>query len=284
MAEESTVTVPAAPQVCRRDDARESRNQKIMITNAGIFSTPTIDRDPQREQLTETIRVLLVGMRVYTQLLARALRQDQTFDAVEAGCEEVAAALLNYRPHVAVIDAGSDREPSKGSDIVRQLRVLRPQTQVVLLLEFNRRQLVLEAFRASANGVLSRGESLDILKKCICSVHRGQVWASSGELRLVLETLRSALPLQLVDFGGKPLLSKREQDVVRGIAEGMTNREIAEHLKLSVHTVKNYVFRIFDRLGVSSRVEVVLYAVSQASKSQGLHSPQPSRAVLRLSP
>jgi DNA-binding NarL/FixJ family response regulator len=233
-----------------------------------VSSTLNVDRGAQPEQSADSIRVLIVGMRMYTQLLARALRDDQNFDAVEAGCREAAAAASNHRPHVAVIDAGSDREPSKASDIVRHLRFLHPQTQVVILLESDRPQLVLEAFRAGANGVLSRDESLDILKKCICSVHRGQVWASSGELRLVLETLRSTLPSQLVDFGGKPLLSKREQDVVRGIAEGMTNREIAEHLKLSVHTVKNYVFKIFDRLGVSRRVEVVLYAMSQASESQ----------------
>jgi len=236
------------------------------ITPASVCSTSTIDRGVQSEQSADYIRVLIVGVRMYTQLLAEALRQDQNFDAVEAGCEQAAAAASNHRPHVAVIDAGSDREPSKASDIVRQLRVLHPQTQVIILLESNRPQLVLEAFRAGANGVLSRDESLDILKKCICSVHRGQVWASSVELRLVLETLRSALPSQLVDFRGKPLLSKREQDVVRGIALGMTNREIAEHLKLSVHTVKNYVFKIFDRLGVFSRMEVALYSMSQAAK------------------
>jgi two-component system nitrate/nitrite response regulator NarL len=241
---------------------------KTMITNAGISNTPTIDSGAQREQSADSTRVLIVGMRMYTQLLAQALKQDQNLDAVEASCEEAVEAVSNHLPHVAVIDAGSDGEPSKASDIARQLRAMHPQTQLVILLESNRPQLVQEAFRAGANGVLSRGESLDILKKCICSVHRGQVWASSGEFRLLLETVRSALPSQLVDFGGKPLLSKREQDVVRGIAEGMTNREIAEHLKLSVHTVKNYVFKIFDRLGVSSRVEVVLYAMSQASKSQ----------------
>ncbi|MBZ5550920.1 MAG: response regulator transcription factor [Acidobacteriia bacterium] len=238
------------------------------ITTTGISSTLDIDRGAPCEQTADRIRVLIVGMRMYTQLLARALIPDQNFDPVETDCEEAATAVSNHRPQVAVINAGSDRELSKGFDIVRQLRVLHPQTQVVILLESNRPQLVLEAFRAGASGVLSRGESLDILKKCIRCVHRGQIWASSGQLRLVLETLRSALPAQLVDFGGKPLLSKREQDVVRGIAEGMTNREIAEHLKLSAHTVKNYVFRIFDRLGVSSRVEVVLYVVSQASKRQ----------------
>jgi DNA-binding NarL/FixJ family response regulator len=234
----------------------------------GHLRTLNINPGVQREQSSDSIRVLLVGMGIYGQLLARELRQDQIFDAVEAGCEEVPAALARHRPHVAVIDAGSDNELSKGFDIVRQLRVLLPQTHVVLLLESKRPHSILEAFRAGASGILSRGASLDILKKCIGCIHRGQVWASSDQLRLVLETLRNTLPSQLVDFGGKPLLSKREEDVVRGIAEGMTNREIAEHLKLSVHTVKNYVFKIFDALGVSSRVEVVLYAVSQASKSQ----------------
>jgi len=239
---------------------------ETIITNAGNSSTPIVDRGAQGEQSADSIRVLIVGMRMYTQLLAQAIRQDQNFDAVESGCEEATAAASNHRPHVALIDAGSDGGPSKASDIVRQVRVLHPQTHIVILLESKRPQLVLEAFRAGADGVLSRDESLDILRKCICSVHRGQVWASSGELRLVLETLRSALPSQLVDFRGKPLLSKREQDVVRGIALGMTNREIAEHLKLSVHTVKNYVFKIFDRLGVFSRVEVALYSMSQVGK------------------
>jgi two-component system nitrate/nitrite response regulator NarL len=244
-----------------------------MITNAHFSSAPTFDRDFHREPPTARIRVLVVGMGIYAQLLTRELRQDGAFDAVDTDCEEVAGALSKHRPHVAVIDAGSAQDPRKGSDIVRQLRLLLPQTQVVLLLEHNRPQLILEAFRAGAHGILSRRESLDSLKKCVCCVHRGQVWASSDQLRMVLETLRTALPTQLVDFGGRPLLCKREQEVVRAIAEGMTNREIAEHLKLSTHTVKNYIFKVFDKLGVSSRVEVVLYAVSQASQSRRQMAP-----------
>jgi len=126
---------------------------------------------------------------MYGQLLARELRHDQFFDAVEAGCEEVAEALSIHRPQVVVIDAGSDNETSKGLDIVRQVRVLLPQTHVVLLLETNRAQLTLEAFRAGADGILSRGACLNILTKCICCVYRGQIWASNDQLRLVLEGL-----------------------------------------------------------------------------------------------
>ena len=63
-------------------------------------------------------------------------------------------------------------------------------------------------------------------------------------------------------------MSARELDVVRGVAEGLRNREIAQRLTLREHTVKNYLFRIFDKLGVSSRVEVVLYALGNQSQAQ----------------
>jgi len=67
--------------------------------------------------------------------------------------------------------------------------------------------------------------------------------------------------LSLFQTSDGSLLSARERDVVRCLADGLTNREIAQRLKLTEHTVKNYLFRIFDKLGVSSRVEVVLYAL-----------------------
>jgi DNA-binding NarL/FixJ family response regulator len=117
-----------------------------------------------------------------------------------------------------------------------------------------------EAFRSGAHGVFSRTESPKLLAKCICSVHQGQVWANSAELRFLLEALCESEPAGTIEPGTEAILSKREQDVVRCVAEGLSNREIASRLGLTEHTVKNYLFRIFDKLGVSSRVEVVLYA------------------------
>jgi len=83
-------------------------------------------------------------------------------------------------------------------------------------------------------------------------------------LQFVLEAL--AKPT-LANFtrNGESLLSAREMDVVRCVAEGMSNREIAQRLTLTEHTIKNYLFRIFDKLGVSSRVEVVLYALGNST-------------------
>jgi DNA-binding CsgD family transcriptional regulator len=72
-----------------------------------------------------------------------------------------------------------------------------------------------------------------------------------GEVQ-VIETLRESEPMRLVESAGEPVLSKREQDVVRCVAEGLSNLEIARCLGLTEHTVKNYLFRIFDKLGVSA--------------------------------
>jgi DNA-binding CsgD family transcriptional regulator len=98
------------------------------------------------------------------------------------------------------------------------------------------------------------------------------VWASSAQMRYLLEAFREAEPIQVLDSRGEEILSKREQDVVRCVAEGLSNREIASRLKLTEHTVKNYLFRIFDKLGVSSRVEVVLY-VFRLRKELGANVP-----------
>ena len=81
-------------------------------------------------------------------------------------------------------------------------------------------------------------------------------------MEFVLDALTQARPLRVVNPEGLNLLSKREEEVMRLVAEGLGNREISELLALSEHTVKNYLFRIFDKLGISNRVELVLYAVS----------------------
>jgi two-component system nitrate/nitrite response regulator NarL len=138
-----------------------------------------------------------------------------------------------------------------------------------MLLDRSERSAAVEAFRAGASGIFCRSESLKFLPRCISSVHAGQVWANSTELKFLLDALAEAVPSRLpVERSDISVLSKREQDVVRGVAEGLSNREIAQQLSLTEHTVKNYLFRIFDKLGVSSRVEVVLYAFGLSDPSQ----------------
>jgi DNA-binding CsgD family transcriptional regulator len=123
---------------------------------------------------------------------------------------------------------------------------------------------VLEAFRAGAKGIFAKHERLESLCKCIRCVHEGQVWARSVELEHALEALANSPLVRATNHKGLDLLSARERQVVQYLAAGMTNREIAESLGLSPHTVKNYLFRIFDKLGVSSRTELLYLTMSSA--------------------
>lgn len=201
-----------------------------------------------------------------TQLLVDALARDHQFHMIESPSNGPAFLALVHRekPQVVVVSARLGQTNSGGCDLVREVRALAPATRVIVLLDASERAPVVEAFRAGAQGVFCRTEPFRLLGKCIQCVHEGQVWASGGELRYLLETLTQPTFASFQTKDGS-LLSARETDVVRSLAEGLSNREIAQRLKLTEHTVKNYLFRIFDKLGVSSRVEVVLYALGNGA-------------------
>jgi DNA-binding NarL/FixJ family response regulator len=213
----------------------------------------------------EVIRVLAAdSTRMNSQLLAAALEREKRFEVLPpvSGAANILAAVMKDKPSVIVVSAELDEGPQQGFAVASEVRTLSPDTRVVMLLDASAAQPVVEAFRAGARGVFCRSESLKSLAKCITCVHQGQIWASSRELRFLLEALTQAMPMRMLDSRGAALLSRREQEVVRCVAEGLSNREIAQRLGLTEHTVKNYLFRIFDKLGVSKRVEVVLYAYS----------------------
>jgi DNA-binding NarL/FixJ family response regulator len=223
----------------------------------------------------EKIRVLAAdSTRMSSQLLAEALVQDLQFEVtgIEPKGSSILQAVAQKKPHVLLVSSALEESATLGFDLTRQVCASYPETRVILLMDTSNRSAVVEAFRCGAQGVFSRTESSKTLARCINNVHQGQVWASAAELRYLLEAFRESEPMQVVDSRGEAILSKREQDVVHCVAEGLSNREIASHLKLTEHTVKNYLFRIFDKLGVSSRVEVVLY-VFRLRKELGANVP-----------
>jgi DNA-binding NarL/FixJ family response regulator len=225
----------------------------------------------------DRIRVLVSDTtRMGTQLIVEALRQDERFDVVGvlAASKEFAAAVSDFKPHTAIIGMAATGDARKGFDLLRHAQARCPELQTVLLLDSSTREWVVEAFRAGARGIICRDDGLDALRKCVYAVHLGQVWATSDQVGFVLEVFsRRWVPQAIVDKKGRGLLSRRELDVVRCVSEGMTNREVASHLQLSEHTVKNYIFRIFDKLGVSNRAELILYALNHSCTPESGHLP-----------
>jgi DNA-binding NarL/FixJ family response regulator len=219
-----------------------------------------------------------------TQLLVETLGRDGQFTmATPVGSgAEILATIKRERPHVALISARQGSDGRAGFRLTREVRSSAPATRVIMLLDASERTPVIEAFRCGARGVFCRTEPLKLLAKSIRCVHEGQIWASSSELQFLLEAVAEPVPMSFVSANGDALLSTRELDVVRCVAEGLSNREIAQRLTLREHTVKNYLFRIFDKLGVSSRVEVVLYALgsqNSAAKPAASQPPQKETAA-----
>ncbi len=179
-----------------------------------------------------------------------------------------ALGVIKQQPiDLALVSRDLGKQEMAGFELAARIHAYSSSLRIVMILDTSDQDSIIRAFRSGARGVFCRTSSLDVLIKCIARVHEGQIWASTQELEFVLSALR--MPLRLVNAAGDDLLSKREQEVVQWAGEGLSNREIASRLGLSENTIKNYLFRVFEKLGISSRVELILYAVTQLANVPG---------------
>lgn len=204
--------------------------------------------------------------RMSADLLAKALLQSCPNIDIKAQVtrsDQVVEQVTLQSPRLALISANLEDGFLAGFRALRLIHKICPGTRPIVLLDNRDQEQIVDAFRGGAKGVFFRTDPFDNLCKSIASVNRGQIWVGSEELEHILKAFSEASPLQIVDAKGETILSKREEQVVALLTEGFSNREIAERMHLSQHTVKNYLFRIFDKVGVSSRVELILYAVNR---------------------
>ena len=231
-------------------------------------SQPRMLAEPQLASGRNHTRVLIaLGSPMECQLLLTALKRSrQQLDA--AGCAvsrpEIIECLSRGNVDVALINADLEDGPLAGLDVLSQIQKSYRGIPVVTLFNSWNDDLILHAFRAGAMGVFCRTETkLDLLWKCIQAVHKGQVWANSVQLQLLLKALRKVTPVRVVPSPGTNLLTLRETQVATLAAEGLTTKEIAVKLSITEHTVSNNLFRIYNKLGISSRVELVLFLTKQ---------------------
>src|SRR5207248_9606240 len=228
--------------------------------------------DIVRQQGSYRVRVCIAdATRMSAQLIAAALKRYRNkldICAFAGNSSEVFFELRTSRPDIAVISAQLEDGRLAGFKVVDQLLASNSKISSVMLLDSGERDLVVDAFRAGARGIFCRGSSFNALPRCIRRIHQGQIWISNAELEFLLELVTNLKPFQIQNADGKVLLTPRERDVVRLVAEGMRNQEISVALNLCEHTVRNYIFRVFEKLGLSSRVELVLYALSRENVAQ----------------
>jgi two-component system, NarL family, nitrate/nitrite response regulator NarL len=206
------------------------------------------------------------------QLLQDALKRSrERLDAVSCAVSkaDIFNSLSRGNVDVALINADLEDGRMSGLDILPEIHASYQETPIVTLFDTWNDELIILAFRAGAMGVFCRSEKkLDMLWKCISAVHEGQVWANSVQMQLLLGALRKVPPIRAHTSPGMNLLATREAQVANLIVEGLATKEIAKRLGITEHTVSNYLFRIYNKLGISSRVELVLYIMKQQEEHQ----------------
>ena len=165
-------------------------------------------------------------------------------------------------------------------ETLRSLHTHHPGLGLILLVDSYDRTLVINAMRAGTRGLFNRAcQPFRALCRCISAVHQGQFWTNTEQMGYIVEALTSAPATHVINAKGQGLLTAREEQIVNLVAEGIGNREIAQQLGIKENTVKKSLLHTYDKLGVSNRVELVLYALTHRGAPTNLKRPQLSPVV-----
>jgi DNA-binding NarL/FixJ family response regulator len=172
-------------------------------------------------------------------------------------------AIRKMRPDVALM--GWSANSPNSQKIFAAIQDARLQTRVIMLVDEELKEDFLEAVRQGCCGIVPRQTSTEMLVKSIRKVHAGEFWLDRTTTAEVIRRLAKRSPgntgarLGLREQGAA--LSTREREIVTLVAQGFKNKEMAERMFISEQTVKNHLHNIFDKLGVSDRLELALYAI-----------------------
>jgi two-component system nitrate/nitrite response regulator NarL len=190
--------------------------------------------------------------------LRTLLDSDDELNVVGEACNgaECIKMLGNLKPDILLLDL---HMPDKsGFDVLEEVDFDTVPTRVVILTAAEDDRDVVRAMRLGARGVVLKQSATEVLLKSIHRVHAGEIWLDN---RMTAEVLNAFSTAEAVPGGGKPLISDREKEIVLLVVQGFRNREIGARLFISEQTVKNHLHNIFDKLGVSDRLELALYAI-----------------------
>src|SRR5712672_2850091 len=200
--------------------------------------------------------------------LCRLLALEEDFEVVAQAQDgrQVLDVLQQHEPDILLLDLkmpGLD-----GLATLQRLQIAKNKTRVIVLTASDDKNEFVQAMRLGTSGIVLKQTATELLIKSIRKVHAGEIWLDSHTTAAVMRQFSSPMesaPLGSRDRDRSPL-SQREREIVVLVAQGFKNKEMAEKMFISEQTVKNHLHNIFDKLGVSDRLELALYAIHK-----GLH-------------
>ena len=199
--------------------------------------------------------------------LCKLLALEEDFEVVAQAQDgrQVLDVLQQYEPDILLLDLkmpGLD-----GLSTLQRLQVVKNKTRVIVLTASDDKNEFVQAMKLGTSGIVLKQTATELLIKSIRKVHAGEIWLDSHTTAAVIRQFVAADEAPAVSAQPAPRdrerspLSQREREIVALVAQGFKNKEMAEKMFISEQTVKNHLHNIFDKLGVSDRLELALYAI-----------------------
>jgi DNA-binding NarL/FixJ family response regulator len=240
-----------------------------MMENGAIPESEPFAAEPAKEG--ELIRIVIADDHpIFRDGLRKLLMLEEDFRVVAEARDgkEVLEVLEEVQPDILLLDLkmpGLD-----GLTALQKLQNSRTKTKVIVLTASEDKNQFVQAMKFGTCGIVLKQTATELLIKSIRKVHAGEIWLDSHTTAAVMRQFSSPMdsaPLGSRDRDRSPL-SQREREIVVLVAQGFKNKEMAEKMFISEQTVKNHLHNIFDKLGVSDRLELALYAIHK-----NIHTP-----------
>jgi DNA-binding NarL/FixJ family response regulator len=199
--------------------------------------------------------------------LCKLLALEEDFEVVAQAQDgrQVLDVLQQHEPDILLLDLkmpGLD-----GLATLQRIQVSKNKTRVIVLTASDDKNEFVQAMKLGTSGIVLKQTATELLIKSIRKVHAGEIWLDSHTTAAVIRQFVAAdetpvpAPSAAHRDRERSPLSQREREIVALVAQGFKNKEMAEKMFISEQTVKNHLHNIFDKLGVSDRLELALYAI-----------------------
>jgi DNA-binding NarL/FixJ family response regulator len=243
------------------DGARSVNGKANGVQEDELMATQPVQTTEETHSVVAApIRVILADAQAIYRVGIRkifGLEDDIRVVAQAENLQQAFSAAIKFPADVILLETTMCPDPA---DAISEILKHSPLAKIVMVTSNPDREDTIEYIRRGARGVVSRSITPELLVRCIRKVAEGESWLDKRGISRVFDAYR-AQAAQLASASPRPRLSEKELLIISGVTQGMRNKEIAHEIGTTEQVVKNYLRKIYDKLGVADRLELALFCV-----------------------